>query len=64
MFAGEKINCTERRAVLHTALRAAIDPGHAPVMVDGQDVLPGVRKVMEQDARLFRCVRNGSWLRL
>src|SRR5512143_292925 len=42
MFSGAKINCTEHRAVLHTALRAAIDPEHAPIMVDGQDVLSGV----------------------
>src|SRR5512135_1319816 len=37
MLAGEKINFTEHRAVLHTALRAASDPGHAPIMVDGKD---------------------------
>lgn len=62
MFAGEKINCTERRAVLHTALRAAVDPGHAPVLVDGQDVLPGVRKVLAKMRVFSDAVRNGSWL--
>lgn len=61
MFAGEKINLTERRAVLHTALRAAVNPGHAPVMVDGQDVLPGVRAVLEKMRRFSDVVRNGSW---
>ena len=62
MFSGEKINCTEHRAVLHTALRAAIDPGHAPVMVDGQDVLPGVRDVLAKMRRFSDEVRNGNWL--
>jgi len=61
MFSGEKINCTEHRAVLHTALRAAIDPGHAPVMVDGQDVLPGVRDVLAKMRRFSDELRSGSW---
>ncbi|HLY97312.1 MAG TPA: glucose-6-phosphate isomerase, partial [Sideroxyarcus sp.] len=61
MFAGEKINCTEHRAVLHTALRAAIDTGHAPIMVDGQDVLPGVRRVMGKMRRFSEEVRDGRW---
>lgn len=61
MFSGAKINFTERRAVLHTALRAAIDPAHAPVLVDGQDVLPGVRRVMEKMRSFSENVRNGAW---
>jgi glucose-6-phosphate isomerase len=62
MFAGAKINCTEQRAVLHTALRAAADPQHAPILVDGQDVLPGVRKVLDQMRRFSDEVRSGAWL--
>ena len=61
MFFGEKINCTERRAVLHTALRAAIDPAHAPVLVDGQDVLPGARRVLDRMRRFSEQVRSGTW---
>ncbi len=62
MFTGEKINFTERRAVLHTALRAAMDPKHAPILVDGQDVLPGVRGVLAKMRVFSDAVRNGSWL--
>ena len=61
MFSGEKINCTEHRAVLHTALRAAIDGKHAPIMVDGQDVLPGVRSVMDKMRSFSESVRGGTW---
>jgi glucose-6-phosphate isomerase len=61
MFDGEKINCTERRAVLHTALRAATDPAHAPVLVDGQDVLPSVRSVMKKMRSFSESVRDGTW---
>jgi len=61
MFFGAKINSTERRAVLHTALRAAVDPAHAPVMVDGQDVLPGVRGVLDKMRGFTESVRNGTW---
>ena len=61
MFSGAKINCTEQRAVLHTALRAAIDAKHAPVMVDGQDVLPAVRRVMDKMRSFTESVRNGTW---
>ncbi|MEM6562563.1 MAG: glucose-6-phosphate isomerase, partial [Planctomycetota bacterium] len=45
MFGGEKINLTEDRAVLHTALRYK---GSDPIMVDGADVMPGVRAVLEK----------------
>jgi glucose-6-phosphate isomerase len=61
MFSGEKINCTEQRAVLHTALRAATDAKHAPIMVDGQDVLTGVRSVMEKMRSFSESVRGGTW---
>ncbi|BCK87782.1 glucose-6-phosphate isomerase [Sideroxyarcus emersonii] len=61
MLAGEKINCTEHRAVLHTALRAAVDPQHAPILVDGRDVLPGVRSVLEKMRVFSESVRSGAW---
>jgi glucose-6-phosphate isomerase len=61
MFSGAKINSTEQRAVLHTALRAAIDTKHAPIMVDGQDVLPGVRRVMDKMRSFTESVRSGTW---
>lgn len=61
MFSGDKINFTENRAVLHTALRAATDPAHAPVCVDGADVLPGIRHVMEKMRLFSNSVRNGVW---
>ena len=58
MFAGEKINTTENRAVLHTALRNRSD---RPVMVDGADVMPDVRGVLERMAGFARAVRDGTW---
>ncbi len=61
MFSGAKINFTERRAVLHTALRAALDAKHVPVMVDGQDVLPGVRRVLDRMRVFTESVRSGAW---
>lgn len=61
MFSGEKINNTEQRAVLHTALRAATDAGHAPIPVDGKDVLPGVRQVLEKMRVFTESVRSGTW---
>ncbi|WP_300513127.1 glucose-6-phosphate isomerase [Aliiroseovarius sp.] len=54
MFAGEKINETEGRAVLHTALRA---PGPDPVLVDGQDVLPGVHETLNRMESFARQIR-------
>ena len=58
MFAGEKINTTEQRAVLHTALRA--ERGDV-VMVDGENVVPKVHAVLDRMAEFATRVRNGSW---
>ena len=58
MFAGSKINFTEDRAVLHTALRRQ---DKTPVMVDGVDVMPGVRKVLAKMKKFSTAVRNGKW---
>ena len=58
MFAGEKINTTEHRAVLHTALRA---PRTATVMVDGENVVPHVHAVLDRMAEFATRIRNGSW---
>jgi glucose-6-phosphate isomerase len=58
MFAGKKINTTENRAVLHIALR---NMGSDPIMVDGQDVMPGVRDVLARMAAFSEKVRDGSW---
>ncbi len=57
MFEGAKINDTEGRAVLHTALRAS----SGPVMVDGQDVIPGVHAVLDQMAAFCADVRSGTF---
>ncbi len=59
MFAGERINTTENRAVLHTALRNRSD---RPVMVDGRDVMPEVRRVLHRMERFTKAVREGAWL--
>jgi len=59
MFTGEKINRTENRAVLHTALRNC-DP-KAQVFVDGKDVLPEVRAVLAQMGAFSDLVRTGKW---
>ena len=58
MFAGEKINTTENRAVLHTALRA---PAEASIEVDGHNVIPDVSAVLERMGRLADRVRDGEW---
>jgi glucose-6-phosphate isomerase len=58
MFRGEKINITEDRAVLHTALRA---PRDASVEVDGADVVPAVHTVLEKMAGFAERVRSGAW---
>lgn len=59
MFSGEKINNTENRAVLHTALR---NRGDQPVWVDGVDVMPGVLAVIDRMAAFAGQVRDGAWL--
>ena len=59
MFAGEKINVTESRAVLHTALRA---PKGASIAVDGADVMPEVFGVLDRMAGFAGRVRSGEWL--
>jgi glucose-6-phosphate isomerase len=58
MFRGEKINITEHRAVLHTALRA---PRDTVVEVDGEDVVPGVHAVLDKMADFSQRVRSGEW---
>jgi glucose-6-phosphate isomerase len=58
MFAGEKINITEKRAVLHIALRA---PKGASIVVDGTNVVPQVHAVLEKMADFSTRVRSGSW---
>ncbi len=58
MFTGEKINTTEDRAVLHTALRA---PRDASVIVDGEDVIPDVHAVLDAMSRFATSVRDGSF---
>lgn len=57
MFRGEKINITEDRAVLHTALRA---PKDAVVEVDGEDVVPAVHAVLDKMAAFSDRIRSGS----
>lgn len=57
MFNGEKINSSEGRAVLHTALRA---PSDAQVMVDGKNVISDVHRVLAQMRQFSNAVRNGS----
>ncbi|WP_371600208.1 glucose-6-phosphate isomerase [Streptomyces sp. NBC_00564] len=58
MFRGEKINTTEGRAVLHTALRA---PRDAVVEVDGENVVPAVHAVLDEMAGFALRVRSGEW---
>ena len=63
MFTGEKINFTEDRAVLHTALRVPATPtaGLGPIMVDGRDVIPDVLAVRRQMADFASRIRGGAW---
>ena len=58
MFTGEKINVTQRRAVLHTALR---NRSGSRVLVDGEDVMPGVLGVLDRMAAFSNRVRTGQW---
>ena len=59
MFAGARINATENRAVLHVALRA---PRGARIVLDGENVVPGVHEVLDRMAAFCDRVRNGQWL--
>ena len=58
MFSGEKINETEKRAVLHTALRNFSDE---PVFVDGNDVMPDIRAVQAQMKNFTKKIHDGEW---
>src|SRR5262250_77702 len=58
MFRGEKINITEKRAVLHVALRA---PKSESIFVDGKDVVPEVHAVLDRMADFSNRVRSGEW---
>ncbi|XP_078256824.1 glucose-6-phosphate isomerase-like isoform X1 [Rhinoraja longicauda] len=58
MFAGEKINFTENRAVLHIALRNRAD---VPIMVEGKDVMPEVTAVLDKMKTFCQSVRSGEW---
>jgi glucose-6-phosphate isomerase len=58
MFRGDKINVTEGRAVLHTALRA---PREATIVVDGENVVPKVHAVLDRMADFATRIRSGAW---
>ena len=59
MFRGEKINLTEKRAVLHTALRA---PRDCSILVDGENIVPKVHAVLDRMADFANRVRTGEWI--
>ena len=58
MFSGQKINTTENRAVLHVALR---NRTNRPILVDGQDVMPEVNRVLGKMRTFSEAVRSGAW---
>ncbi|SEN02745.1 glucose-6-phosphate isomerase [Nitrosospira multiformis] len=58
MFRGDAINMTEQRAVLHIALRA---PRNEKILVDGNDVVPGVHDVLDRMADFSDRIRSGDW---
>lgn len=58
MFAGEKINTTEGRAVLHIALR---NQSNTPILVDGKDVMPEVNETLARIKTFCETVRGGEW---
>ena len=58
MFEGEKINSTEHRAVLHTALR---NQNESPIISDGEDVMPKIKNVLKKMRRFSEEVRSGQW---
>jgi glucose-6-phosphate isomerase len=59
MFAGEKINISEDRAVLHTALRA---PRGSSILVDGKNVVPEVHETLDKMSAFAERIRSGAWL--
>jgi glucose-6-phosphate isomerase len=59
MFRGEKINTTEKRAVLHVALRA---PKNATILLDGKNVVPAVHDVLDKMATFSNQIRSGEWV--
>ena len=58
MFTGEKINSTEKRSVLHTALR---NRSNRPILVDGADVMPAVNNVLQHMREFTEIIRSGEW---
>lgn len=58
MFSGEKINITEKRAVLHVALR---NRSNKPIYVDGKDVMPDVNAVLDHMKEFSSAIRSGEW---
>ena len=58
MFAGEKINTTEDRAVLHVALR---NRSNRPILVEGKDVMPEVNRVLAHMREFSEAIRSGKW---
>ena len=58
MFTGERINSTEQRSVLHVALR---NRSNTPILVDGQDVMPSVNRVLDHMREFTETVRSGKW---
>jgi glucose-6-phosphate isomerase len=58
MFTGDRINASEDRAVLHTALR---NRSNRPVLVDGKDVMPGINAVLTHMRAFTDAVRSGAW---
>jgi glucose-6-phosphate isomerase len=58
LLAGEKLNATEGRAALHTALR---NRRESPVLVDGRDIMPDIHRVLEKMRRFSSSVREGDW---
>ncbi|MDR3256044.1 MAG: glucose-6-phosphate isomerase [Endomicrobium sp.] len=59
MFSGEKINWTEKRSVLHTALR---NRSNTPVYVDGKDIMPEINAVLKKMESFSNDLRSGKWL--
>jgi len=59
LFAAKKVNVTENRLVLHTALR---NRSNRPMIVDGQDVMPDINRVLARMRKLVDTVRSGEWL--